>query len=141
MHSEIQLSAKSTLKKILQTLLLAATAWLYACQCSVEQQRFDQAMTEKCAQKAAEMKQNIPGSKGAMGHWNRSKHACFVWLETPVSEEIPMASKDTRSYYAVQDRIGDARNMTTEPMGMSRKTRLWIDSKSTWKKRTLTFDI
>jgi len=56
----------------------------------VEREKFEQAMVEKCMQRAAEIKaENASGYwKKARGHYNRSKHACFVWLLGPDAESF-----------------------------------------------------
>jgi hypothetical protein len=49
-------------------------------QLSVEQQRFDEEMVEKCAEYARQFKANSHGLiQASAGHWNRSKHTCYMW--------------------------------------------------------------
>ena len=61
----------------------------FDCGPSVEQQRFDQSMVEKCAERAEKAKAESQGLiKASAGHWNRSKHTCYVWVKTGISEEI-----------------------------------------------------
>src|SRR5215472_16003637 len=61
----------------------------FDCGPSVEQQRFDLSMVEKCAEKAEKFKDESHGLiKASAGHWNRSKHTCYMWVKTGISEEI-----------------------------------------------------
>src|SRR5215475_2794199 len=61
----------------------------FDCGPSVEQQRFDQSMVEKCAERAEKVKAESQRLiKASAGHWNASKHTCYMWVKTDIGEEI-----------------------------------------------------